>query len=143
MVLDELRRGNNGENMGESGLIGAVLYAKDLNRLVDFYASVTGLEPQTAETAYAVLGARLQQLVIARIPKRIADTIDIATPPEPRADTPLKFVFAVADLAHARERAAELGGLVNPVQREWEFEGAKVCDGHDPEGNIFQVRQAG
>ena len=37
--------------------------------------------------------------------------------------------------------AAELGGAVN--EREWEFEGAKVCDGHDPEGNVFQLRQAG
>jgi hypothetical protein len=30
----------------------------------------------------------------------------------------------------------------NAVEREWEFEGAKVCDGHDPEGNVFQIRQA-
>jgi hypothetical protein len=31
---------------------------------------------------------------------------------------------------------------MNAVEREWEFEGAKVCDGHDPEGNVFQLRQA-
>jgi len=30
---------------------------------------------------------------------------------------------------------------MNAVERKWEFEGAKVCDGHDPEGNIFQLRQ--
>jgi len=77
-----------------------------------------------------------------RIPKRIADTIEIATPPEPREDTALKLVFSVEDIAHARERAAELGGAVNAMEREWEFEGARVCDGHDPEGNIFQLRQA-
>jgi predicted enzyme related to lactoylglutathione lyase len=83
------------------------------------------------------------KFVIVRIPKRIADTIDIATPPEPREDTPLKPVFGVEDIAHARQRAAELGGAMNAVEREWEFEGAKVCDGHDPEGNVFQLRQAG
>jgi predicted enzyme related to lactoylglutathione lyase len=127
--------------MTHRGLIGAVLYAKDLGRLVDFYSSVTGIEPRTLEKGYAILGSIPSQFVIVRIPKRIADTIDIATPPEPREDAPLKLVFAVEDIAHARDRAAELGGAMNAVGREWEFEGAKVCDGQDPEGNVFQLRQ--
>src|SRR5262245_49963022 len=127
--------------MTHRGLIGAVLYAKDLGRLVDFYSSVAGMEPQTIEKGYAILGGGPSQFVIVRIPKRIADTIDIATPPEPREDTPLKLVFAVEDIARARDRAAELGGAMNAVEREWEFDHAKVCDGHDPEGNVFQVRQ--
>jgi hypothetical protein len=29
------------------------------------------------------------------------------------------------------------------AEGEWEFEGAKVCDGYDPEGNVFQLRQTG
>ena len=127
--------------MTQLGLIGAVLYARDLDRLVEFYASVAGIEPQTVEKGFATLGAGPTQFVIVRIPKRIADTIEIATPPEPREDTPLKLVFSVEDIARARERAAELGGAVNAMEREWKFEGAKVCDGHDPEGNIFQLRQ--
>jgi predicted enzyme related to lactoylglutathione lyase len=129
--------------MTHRGLIGAVLYAKDLHRLVEFYSSVVGIELQTTEPAFAVLGSRSSQFVIVRIPRRIADTIDIATPPEPREDTPLKLVFDVEDIAHARDRATELGGALNAAEREWEFEGAKVCDGHDPEGNVFQVRQSG
>jgi predicted enzyme related to lactoylglutathione lyase len=129
--------------MTHRGLIGAVLYAKDLDRLVEFYCSVAGIEPQAVEKGFAILGSRPSQFVVLRIPKRIADTIDIATPPEPREDTPLKLVFGVEDIAHARVRAAELGGAMNAVEREWEFEGAKVCDGHDPEGNVFQLRQAG
>jgi predicted enzyme related to lactoylglutathione lyase len=128
--------------MTHRGLIGAVLYAKDLDRLVEFYCSVAGIEPQAVEKGFAILGSRPSQFVVLRIPKRIADTIDIATPPEPREDTPLKLVFGVEDIAHARVRAAELGGAMNAVEREWEFEGAKVCDGHDPEGNVFQLRQA-
>ena len=32
---------------------------------------------------------------------------------------------------------------MNAVEREWEFEGAKVCDGCDPEGNVFQIRAGG
>jgi predicted enzyme related to lactoylglutathione lyase len=129
--------------MTHRGLIGAVLYAKDLNLLVQFYSSVAGIEPQSIENEFAILGSRPSQLIIVRIPKRIARTIDIATPPERREDTPLKLVFGVADIAPARDRAAELGGAVNAAEREWEFEGAKVCDGYDPEGNVFQLRQAG
>lgn len=127
--------------MTHRGLIGAVLYAKDLGQLVHFYSAVAGIEAQTIENGYAILGSRPSQFVIVRIPKRIADTIDLATPPKRRKETPLKLVFAVEDIAHARDRAAELGGAMNAVEREWEFEGAKVCDGHDPEGNVFQLRQ--
>jgi predicted enzyme related to lactoylglutathione lyase len=123
------------------GLIGAVLYAKDLGRLVEFYSSVAGIEPQASEEAFAVLGPEPSQFVIVRMPKRIAQIIHIVTPPEPREDTPIKLVFGVKDIAHARDRAAELGGAMKSVEREWEFKGVKVCDGHDPEGNIFQLRQ--
>jgi predicted enzyme related to lactoylglutathione lyase len=91
------------------GLIGAVLYAKDLDRLVEFYSSVAGIEPQGIEKGFAILESRASHFVILRIPKRIADTIEIATPPEPRENTPLKLVFGVEDIAHARERAAALG----------------------------------
>jgi predicted enzyme related to lactoylglutathione lyase len=127
--------------MTHRGLIGAVLYAKDLDRLVEFYSSVASIEAQSIEKDFAILGARPSQFVIVRIPKRLADSIDIASPPEAREDTPLKPVFGVADIAHARDRAAELGGSMNTAEREWEFEGAKVCDCYDPEGNVFQLRQ--
>jgi predicted enzyme related to lactoylglutathione lyase len=127
--------------MTQRGLMGAVLYAKNLDRVVEFYSSVAGIEPQSIEKGFAILGAGPSQFIIVRVPKRIADTIDIATPPEPREGTPLKLVFGVEDIAHARDRAAELGGAINAAQREWEFEGAKVCDGYDPEGNVFQLRQ--
>jgi predicted enzyme related to lactoylglutathione lyase len=129
--------------MTHRGLIGAVLYATDLGRLVDFYSSVAGIEPQVIEKGYAILASGPSQFVIVRIPKRIADTIDVTTPPEVREDTPLKLVFGVENITHARDRVAELGGAMNAVEHEWQFNGAKVCDGHDPEGNIFQLRQTG
>jgi predicted enzyme related to lactoylglutathione lyase len=122
------------------GLIGAVLYAKDLPRLVEFYSAVAGLHVQTIQEGFAVLGQQPSQLVIVRIPKRIAQSITIETPPVHREDAPVKLVFAVVDIIVARDSAAERGGAVNPVDREWEFEGVKVCDGYDPEGNVFQLR---
>jgi predicted enzyme related to lactoylglutathione lyase len=127
--------------MTHPGLIGAVLYAKDLDRLVQFYSTVIGLKPRAIEKGFVVLGSQPSQFVILAIPKRIAASIDIARPPELREDTPIKLVFAVEDIARAREQAAGLGGAIDAAEREWEFEGARVCDGHDPEGNVFQVRQ--
>jgi predicted enzyme related to lactoylglutathione lyase len=129
--------------MTHRGLIGAVLYAKDLHRLVDFYAAVAGLQVQTVEDGFAVLGAAPTRLVIVRIPTQIADTIEIETPPMRREDTPIKLVFGVADIAAARQSALDRGGAVNGEEREWNFEGARVCDGHDPEGNVFQLRHTG
>jgi predicted enzyme related to lactoylglutathione lyase len=127
--------------MTHPGLIGAVLYAKDLERIAQFYASVVAIDIERIEKGFAVLGSGPSQLVIVRIPDQIADTIEIAAPVKPREETPLKLVFAVDDIARARGRAAELGGVVKAPEHEWKFEGARVCDGHDPEGNIFQVRQ--
>lgn len=128
--------------MARRGLTGAVLYAKDLNQLVQFYSAVAGVDLEKSEDGFAVLGRAPSQFVIVRIPEHIAADIQIATPPVRREDAPIKLAFTVADIAGARNRAAELGGSLNPVEREWEFEGAKVCDGNDPEGNVFQVRQS-
>jgi predicted enzyme related to lactoylglutathione lyase len=128
--------------MTKRGLIGAVLY-KDLGGLVDFYSSIAGVVLQSIDKGFAILGAAPSQFVIVRIPKRIADTIDLAKPPELREDTPIKLVFGVEDIAQARNRAVELGGAIYGTEREWEFEGAKVRDGYDPKGNVFQLGQTG
>jgi predicted enzyme related to lactoylglutathione lyase len=126
--------------MIHAGLIGAVLYAKDLPRLLDFYSAVASLQVETIAENFAVLGQQHSQLVIVQIPKRIAQSITIETPPVRREDVPIKLVFAVVDIVAARNSAAERGGAVKPADREWAFEGSKVCDGYDPEGNVFQLR---
>jgi predicted enzyme related to lactoylglutathione lyase len=123
-------------------LIGAVLYAKDPERLAAFYAAVAGLQVTGRQESFLVLGSPSSQLVIVRIPKRFADTVEIEAPPTRRERAAIKLVFVVEDIEEARAKAAELGGELNSSSREWEFEGAKVCDGHDPEGNVFQLRRA-
>jgi hypothetical protein len=40
-----------------------------------------------------------------------------------------------------RETAAKLGGELDPPERERLFQLSIVCDGHDPEGNVLQLRQ--
>jgi len=121
---------------------GAVLYAQDLDRVAAFYSGVAGLEVRRTQNDHNVLESEVFQLVVLRIPKHIADSITIQNPPVRRENTPIKLVFFVENLATARMAAGPLGGALNAVEQEWRFEGCKVCDGCDPEGNVFQLREA-
>lgn len=121
--------------------IQAVLYAKDLPRLQAFYQGVFQLSVEHSEPDHVALGSAVSQLVIVQVSSAIASTIRIADPPARRTQTPVKLVFEVKDLSAARDAALKLGGELDPATREWTFLGRRVCDGHDPEGNVLQFRQ--
>jgi predicted enzyme related to lactoylglutathione lyase len=127
--------------MPEPIAAGAVVYAKDAARVAAFYAGVAGLREVQVESDHVILEASQFQLVVLAVPASIASSIHISSPPQRRQDTPIKLVFPVQSLPAARAAAQRLGGELNPVEAEWEFQGSRVCDGHDPEGNVFQVRQ--
>jgi predicted enzyme related to lactoylglutathione lyase len=121
--------------------LAAVLYARDLARLVDFYAAIAALAISERDDGHAVLERPGLELSIVAVPARIAAGIAIAAPPRPREEVALKLAFAVDDLAAAAARVAHAGGAMLPEDRTWEFRGQRVRDGHDPEGNVFQLRQ--
>ncbi len=125
--------------MSQNGLSGAVIYAKDPLRLAAFYASVATIAQRSDHDGYSVVGDGPGRLIFVRIPDHIASRIEITTPPERRENTPIKLLLRVDDLASARERAQAQGGALAPADREWIFENDRVCDGHDPEGNVFQL----
>jgi predicted enzyme related to lactoylglutathione lyase len=120
---------------------GAVIYAVNINRMSEFYSKVTGLHLTYTEAENMILGSDGMQLVIVKIPQEIAVTIEIQSPPIRREDTPIKLVFPVPSIHEARSMAAKYGGELNSMEKEWSFQGYRVCDGHDPEGNVFQVRE--
>lgn len=120
---------------------GAVVFAKDLERIAHFYGKLLSMSVARADPHHVVLETDAFELVIHAIPETIARSIDVANPPSLRDEAPIKLQFPAANIAEAREIAAASGGQVNPVQREWEFDGVRVCDGYDPEGNVFQLRQ--
>jgi predicted enzyme related to lactoylglutathione lyase len=120
---------------------GAVVYAKDIRRLARFYAAVADLELMHEVDDHIVLESETYELVIVAIPAAIAARIVITTPPERRENTAVKLVFAVPSLAAAREHAALNGGELHPPGKEWRFQGLRVCDGIDPEGNVIQLRE--
>lgn len=120
----------------------AVLFAKDMARLAQFYEHVTALVLVAQGNDHVLLEAAGFQLVVHAIPTGIAKGITISSPPHVREDLPLKLALPVHSLADAREAAARLGGELQPAKKEWQARGFVACDGHDPEGNVFQLRMA-
>ena len=122
---------------------GAVVFAKDPARVARFYEEIAGLSVVQVENGHVILESEDIQLVVHAIPKRVADTITIANPPELREERAIKLFFPVESLAEARDKALALGGGLSPDKKEFEARGFRACDGYDPEGNVVQFREGG
>jgi predicted enzyme related to lactoylglutathione lyase len=120
----------------------AVVFAKEIERIADFYRIVLGLSSIHTDKDHVVLDGDGFQLVIHGIPKEIAATIEIATPPSVRETIPIKICLPVESIQASRQKADELGGQIKPKNNEWQARGFRACDGFDPEGNVFQVRES-
>lgn len=119
---------------------GALIYAKDLERLSMFYQRLLGMKLLKADDTLHVMESADFQLLIHAIPPHIAATFTIASPPEPREDSALKLFFTVESLASAASQASDMGGSVaGPV---WDGPGFRVQNAVDPEGNILQLRES-
>lgn len=121
---------------------GVVVFALDLVRLTRFYEEVLSLRATERGPHHAVLEAPGHQVVIHAIPPEFASGIVVTRPPQRREEAAIKPFFTVASLAAARSVAASLGGVLDPAEREWAGVGFRACDGHDPEGNVIQLREA-
>jgi catechol 2,3-dioxygenase-like lactoylglutathione lyase family enzyme len=130
-----------GENASYKTRTGAVLFATDLDRVATFYSVVLGLAEEGRDDDHIRLESPGFQLVVHRIPRERAPAGDISAPPARRSTASFKPVFFVPDLSHLRSVAEPLGGLIEPADKEWSFNGVTVCDGLDPEGNVVQFRE--
>ena len=120
----------------------AVVFAKDPQAVAAFYEALLQMTVTEREPGLVVLASAQFQLVVHGLPEAVAREITITVPPERRDEVPVKLCFPVDSLAIARARAPALGGALNPPEAEWSARGFKACDGHDPEGNVVQFRQA-
>lgn len=120
----------------------AVIFAKDVDALARFYRETAEMTEVHRDKDHVVLNEEGFQIVVHGIPKQIAATIEITSPPEVREDTPIKICLPVSSIEQARTTAAALGGKVGPKTKEWTARGFRACDGYDPEGNVFQVRES-
>lgn len=123
------------------GRVSAVLFARDLPRLTAFYSAVLRQPLVYRDADHAVLRCGSFALDIHQLPPHLADTVHVATPPPRREQGAVKLSFPVDSLARARQLAQEYGGHLDPPPPRWVVEEQKICDGHDPEGNVFQLRE--
>lgn len=121
--------------------LAAVLYAKDLDKLVEFYTTVGLVVDESERGHYAVLTGRGVELSIIQVPEPIASQIEVSDPPQTRSRTPIKLVFFVPSIEAALQAARQLGGRVGNDSKRWEFRGHAVQDAVDPEGNQYQLRE--
>jgi predicted enzyme related to lactoylglutathione lyase len=119
----------------------AVLYVKQLDRMSSFYQRCFGMVAAERAADYHVLESDAWTLSLRAVSQEIAGTIHLSTPPERRADTPIKLAFDVSNTEVLKALVAELGGPVDPTTTEWDFRGFRHCDAIDPEGNVIQLRE--
>ena len=121
---------------------GAVLFAKNLDRVAAFYSAVLGLAEMHRDADHILLESPGFQLVVHRIVGGGSGAAD-STDPARRETAAFKPVFFVPSLARVRNAADAHGGALEGADREWSFNGVTVCDGIDPEGNVIQFREHG
>lgn len=119
----------------------AVLYVKDLGRVTAFYERCFGLTQVAAGDGFRVLASEDWELSLVAVPEAVAAAIVVDDPPRRREEGPVKLSFEVASLEDLVRLFAEAGGVLDPLGSAWEFRGRRHLDGHDPEGNVVQVRQ--
>jgi hypothetical protein len=120
---------------------GLVVFAKNKKRVSAFYQQSLTLEVLESDSSHDLLRGNGYEVVVHTIPRKYAASITIATPPEPRDETPFKPTFVVASLADVRRAVEATGGYLKPEAAAWHFRGHAVLDGWDPEGNIVQFKQ--
>ncbi len=105
--------------------------------MAGFYGDTLGLKAidSTRTESWVEFDTGGIVLGLHAIPSHIADQIEITSPPQVREETPIKLVFAVADVKAEFERLSALDVVV--TLRPW-----GTCDGVDPEGNVFQICNA-
>jgi catechol 2,3-dioxygenase-like lactoylglutathione lyase family enzyme len=121
---------------------GAVIFAKDVSAVARFYEGVLPMTIIAEEDGAIRLENDSVLLVVHALPKAIAKQIEISVPPKLRAQAAIKPVFAVDSLERVRDVAPSLGGGMNPASSAFVWSGFRACDGHDPEGNQVQFREA-
>ena len=118
-----------------------VVFVSNVQRVSDFYRELASMRVEVEDSAHIVLDMEGFQLVIHAL-RGAPTTGNAETVVRAREDSYLKVCLPVASIDAARTIAAEKGGAIKSREHEWVARGFRACDGHDPEGNIIQVREA-
>jgi predicted enzyme related to lactoylglutathione lyase len=114
-----------------------ILYVQDVERLANFYKDMFQLPVvEGIKDEWAVLRAGACELALHRVgkPYRVADASSW------KVETNAKLVFSVTDLDKLRADLIRKGVPMGPIKAYPGLTGP-LCDGTDPEGNVFQLAQ--
>ena len=123
----------------DAALTRIILYVQDVDRLASFYRDAFGLAiVEEIKGEWAVLQAGACELALHRVgrPYRVPDASSW------KVESNAKLVLTVdRDLEDLR---AELVAKGVPMRQIKAYPGltGPLCDGEDPEGNVFQLAQA-
>ncbi len=109
-----------------------ILFVDDMAKMKSFYVDVVGLtEVPGGDEMFVSLDSGGAQLSLHQIPPEYQGNDG-----SERADCAVKFVFHSDDVDSDREALVARGVRMREINRWGEIE---LCDGIDPEGNIFQL----
>lgn len=122
--------------------VGVVLFVNDVMRVSVFYRNLIQMNVATEGPTHIELTLPGFDLVIHKIPMDLPVEYDASGTAITREDSYTKICLPVVNIAAARIVAQSLGGYIKGPEFEWHYRGYRVCDGQDPEGNVFQVRES-
>jgi predicted enzyme related to lactoylglutathione lyase len=119
-----------------------VVFVADVRRISAFYRELASMSVLIEDDGYAVMEVEGLQLVVHALSGEPQVRRDAAGQVPVREDSYVKLCLPVKSISAARVIAAAHGGTIKSPEHEWEARGFRACDGHDPEGNVIQVRES-
>lgn len=108
-----------------------MLFIKDVPKVAAFYRDTLGLTVLgEISTEWVELSADACTLALHGAPKPLSE----------RGGPSAKIVFGVRDVAAAKALIESRGTKMGDIHF---FSGIDICDGFDPEGNLFQISSRG
>jgi len=115
-----------------------ILFVKDVEKLKTFYINDLHLElKEEIRSEWVLLKARQCEIGLHKTGNEYADKIEEYL----HSDNNTKIVFDIdTDIYLLREQLTGKNESLGEIQN-WDGFDYLICDGEDPEGNIFQLRQ--
>jgi predicted enzyme related to lactoylglutathione lyase len=118
-----------------------VIFSKNVKKMAEFYEAVLGLvvaSNPSDDSNDIRLRDESTEVLLHSIPKNIAKTFTIETPPQARDESAIKPIFDVVSLETSLEQVLLKGGVL--TRRSFDLDGLSRHDVLDPEGNVIQLR---
>ena len=122
----------------KTNLSGIILFVKDIEKLKTFYINVLRLElKEEISSEWVLLKAGQCEIGLHKKGDEYADKIEGSL----LSDSNTKIVFDIdTDIYLLREQLTGKNVSLREI-KTWDGFDYIICDGEDPEGNVFQLRQ--